>query len=75
MDPLSSATSGSSRAEGASGLATQSRILTDHGLRDDRIFTDVASGRNMRRPAWSDAPGDAPARRRRRGPAAGPAGA
>ena len=31
--------------------ATQSRILTDHGLRDDRIFTDVASGQNMRRPA------------------------
>ena len=40
-----------SQAEGASGLATQSRILTDHGLRDDRIFTDVASGRTMRRPA------------------------
>ena len=36
-----------SQAEGASGLATQRRILTDHGLRDDRIFTDVASGRNM----------------------------
>ena len=42
-----------SQAEGASGLATQRRILTDHGLRDDRIFTDVASGRNMRRPAWT----------------------
>ena len=42
-----------SQAEGASGLATQSRILTDHGLRDDRIFTDVASGRTMRRPAWT----------------------
>ena len=41
-----------SQAEGASGLATQSRILTGHGLRDDRIFTDVASGQNMRRPAW-----------------------
>ena len=41
-----------SQAGGESGLATQSRILTDHGLRDDRIFTDVASGRNMRRPAW-----------------------
>ena len=39
-----------SQAEGASRLATQSRILNDHGLRDDRIFTDVASGRNMRRP-------------------------
>ena len=53
-----------SQAEGASGLDTQHRILTDHGLRDDRIFTehglrddriftDVASGRNMRRPAWT----------------------
>ena len=41
-----------SQAEGASGLATQSRILTDHGVRDDRIYTDVASGQNMRRPAW-----------------------
>ena len=41
-----------SQAEGASGLATQSRILTGHGLRDDRIYTDVASGRTMRRPAW-----------------------
>ena len=41
-----------SQAEGESGLATQSRILTDHGLRDDRIYTDVASGRNMQRPAW-----------------------
>ena len=30
-----------SQAEGESGLATQRRILTD-----------VASGRNMRRPAW-----------------------
>ena len=42
-----------SQAEGASGLATQSRILNNHGLLDDRIFTDVASGRNMRRPAWT----------------------
>ena len=41
-----------SQAEGESGLATQRRTLNDHGLRDDRIFTDVASGRNMRRPSW-----------------------
>ena len=41
-----------SQAEGASGLATQRRILKEHGLRDDRIFTDVASGRNIRRLAW-----------------------
>ena len=43
-----------SQAEGASGLATQRRILTDHGLRGDRIYTDVASGRNMRRPSWRE---------------------
>ena len=42
-----------SQSEGESGLATQRRILTDHGLRDDRIYTDVTSGRNMRRPAWN----------------------
>ena len=41
-----------SQAEGESGLASQSRILNEHGLRDDRIFTEVASGRNVRRPAW-----------------------
>ena len=43
-----------SQAEGESGLATQRRTLNGHGLRDDRIFTDVASGRNMRRPSWQE---------------------
>ena len=43
-----------SQAEGESGLATQRRILNGSGLRDDRIFTDVASGRNMRRPSWRE---------------------
>ena len=43
-----------SQAEGESGLATQRRILNNHGLRDDRIFTDVASGKNMRRPSWTE---------------------
>ena len=42
-----------SQAEGASGLATQRRALVDHGLRDNRIYTDIASGRSMRRPAWN----------------------
>ena len=41
-----------SQAEGESGLATQRRTLNAHGLRDDRIFTDVASGKNMHRPSW-----------------------
>ena len=52
MDPVVFGYIRVSQAEGQSGLATQRRILTDHGLRDDRIYTDVASGRNMRRPAW-----------------------
>ena len=43
-----------SQAEGESGLATQRRILNDHGLRGDRIYTDVASGKNMRRPSWTE---------------------
>ena len=43
-----------SQAEGESGQATQRRILNAHGLRDDRISTDVASGRNMRRPSWQE---------------------
>ena len=43
-----------SQAEGESGLATQRRTLNDHGLRDDRIFTDVASGKNIRRPSWRE---------------------
>ena len=43
-----------SQAAGESGLATQRRTLNDHGLRDDRIFTDVASSRNMRRPSWTE---------------------
>ena len=43
-----------SQVEGESGLATQRRTLNDHGLRDDRIFTDVASGKNMRRPSWTE---------------------
>lgn len=34
-------------------MATQRRVLTDHGLREDRIYTDIASGRNMRRPGWN----------------------
>ena len=42
-----------SQVEGENGLATQRRILNEHGIRDDRIFTDIASGRTMRRPSWS----------------------
>ena len=41
-----------SQVEGERGLATQRRILNAHGLRDDRIFTDMAAGKNMRHPSW-----------------------
>ncbi len=43
-----------SQAERERGLATQRRILHGRGLRDDRIFTDVASGKNMSRPSWKE---------------------
>ena len=52
MDPAVFGYSRVSQAEGASGLATQRRTLNDDGVRDDSIYTDVASGRSMRRPAW-----------------------
>ena len=52
MDPAVFGYARVSQAEGESGLATQRSILNDHGLRDDRIYTDVASGRTMHRPAW-----------------------
>ena len=34
------------------GLETQRQLLNEQGIRDDRIFTDVASGRHMARPGW-----------------------
>ena len=52
MDPAVFGYARVSQAEGENGLATQRRILNAHGLRDDRIFADIASGRHMRRPAW-----------------------
>ena len=36
----------------AKNLDTQLRILAEHGIRDHLVFTDVASGRSMRRPGW-----------------------
>ena len=52
MDPATFGYIRVSQAEGESGLATQRRTLHDAGLRDDRIYTDITSGKNMRRPAW-----------------------
>ena len=31
---------------------TQLRILADHGIRDQLVYTDVASGRSLQRPDW-----------------------
>ena len=38
----------------ARNLDTQLRLLTNHGIREDLIFTDVASGRTMNRTGWLD---------------------
>ena len=38
----------------AKNLETQLRLLANHGIREDLIFTDVASGRTMNRPGWRD---------------------
>ena len=35
-------------------LDTQLRLLADHGIRRDLVFTDVASGHSMNRPGWQD---------------------
>ena len=33
-------------------LDTQLRILADHGIRDQLVYTDVTSGRSLQRPDW-----------------------
>ena len=33
-------------------LETQLRILAEHGIRDQLVYTDVASGRSLQRPGW-----------------------
>ena len=35
-------------------LDTQLRILADHGIRDQLVYSDVASGRTLKRPGWQD---------------------
>ena len=36
----------------AKNLETHLRILADHGIRDQLVYTDVASGRSLQRPGW-----------------------
>ena len=38
----------------AKNLETQLEVLADHGIREDFIFSDVASGRTMNRSGWLD---------------------
>ena len=38
----------------ARNLETQLRLLADHGIREDLIFSDIASGRTLRRTGWQE---------------------
>ena len=42
----------SKASEEGRNLETQRRVLHEYGLRDDRIYTDIASGRTMERVGW-----------------------
>ena len=33
---------------------TQLRLLADHGIREDLIFSDIATGRTLRRVGWQE---------------------
>ena len=35
-------------------LETQLRLLADHGIRADLIFSDIATGRTLRRTGWQE---------------------
>ena len=43
-----------SKADDAKNLDTQFRLLADHGIRPELVFTDVASGRSLARSGWQD---------------------
>ena len=38
----------------ARNLETQLRLLADHGIRADLIFSDIATGRTLRRTGWQE---------------------
>ena len=38
----------------ARNLETQLRLLADHGIREDLIFSDIATGRTLRRTGWQE---------------------
>ena len=44
-----------SKSDDAAGnLETQLRLLADHGIRADLIFSDIATGRTLRRAGWQE---------------------
>ena len=53
-----------SKSDDAAGnLETQLRLLADHSIREDLIFSDIATGRTLRRAGWQELRGTAPGRR------------
>ena len=36
----------------ARNLETQLRLLANHGIREDLVFSDIATGRTLRRAGW-----------------------
>ena len=40
--------------DAARNLETQLRLLADHGIREDLIFSDIATGRTLRRAGWQE---------------------
>ena len=38
----------------ARNLEIQLRLLADHGIREDLIFSDIATGRTLRRAGWQE---------------------
>ena len=40
--------------DAAGNLETQLRLLADHGIRADLIFSDIATGRTLRRAGWQE---------------------
>ena len=40
--------------DAARNLETQLRLLADHGIREDLTFSDIATGRTLRRTGWQE---------------------
>ena len=40
--------------DGSKNIDTQIRLLADYGIRPELVFSNVASGRTLKRPVWQD---------------------